>query len=171
MTASFDRAFEFTVMSQEGGFVLSTLKGEKSETYAGIYRHMQPSWPGWVLIDRGDAGSSYIHELVKTFYQTRFWDRLRLDQLPPRLAALVFDFAVNSGNAVAVKKLQQVLMVLDDGEIGPKTVLAASKGVQLQIAIRYLAKRLDYINDLSAWKDFGKGWSQRIVNLMNHCSE
>lgn len=172
MTLSFEKAFTLTVLGQEGGFVLSTLQHDSGgQTYAGISRNNFPNWEGWVLIDAGDVSSARLHELVKIFYWNFAWARLNLEQLPPRIAALVFDFAVNSGRTVAAKKLQRLLLVRDDGVIGAKTVVAARSASSIQLATRYLADRLDYLNDLRAWQYFSKGWTQRIVNLMYFAAE
>lgn len=172
MNQAFESAFSLTVIGQEGGFVLSTLKHDSGGmTYAGISRNNFPEWGGWALIDAGDTGSNYLHQLAKDFYLGFAWSRLSLDQLPQRIAALVFDFAVNSGRTVAVQRLQRLLLVKDDGVMGIKTVIAVRASDPTRLALRYLAARLDFLNDLSAWAYFGKGWSQRIVNLMNFAAE
>lgn len=167
MTPAFESAFRFTVIGQEGGFVLSTLKFDSGgQTYAGISRVNFPEWAGWKLIDAGDTKSDQLHDLVYSFYWSSFWQRMGLERLPSRIATLVFDFAVNSGRDIAAKKLQQVLRVTVDGDIGPQTSLAAYRA-DWRAPVIYLNRRLDYLNDLKAWDNFGRGWSQRIVNLFD----
>jgi len=170
MTQAFDKAFAFT-HQQEGGFVLATLKGEEAETYAGIYRKMQPNWQGWALIDAGDTGSDKLKQMVRDFFFQRFWVRSKLEQLPMPLAGLVYDFAVNSGEVLAIKKLQQILMVKDDGIIGANTA-AMARGLPIdKINMRYIAARLDYLNDLKGWTINGRGWSQRIADIINFAAQ
>lgn len=170
MTQAFDRAFVFS-LEQEGGFVLSRLPGEKTETYAGIYRHMHPQWNGWAKIDAGDTISNSLKEMVKQFYFNEFWVRFNLEQLPAPLNALVFDFALNSGGQTAIKRLQCLLPVKEDGLLGAKTAAAARGLDGAKLNTRYIAARLDFLNDLTTWRDFGRGWSQRVVELLNYAAQ
>lgn len=170
MTQAFDRSFAFT-HQQEGGYKLSRLPGEQSETYAGIYRHAHPKWSGWALIDAGDTSSHELKALVSQFYFQEFWVRYNLEQLPFPLSALVYDFAVNSGGITAIRCLQRLLPVKDDGMLGAATA-AAARGIDgPRLNMRYIAARLDYLNDLSNWKDFGRGWSQRVVELLKFAAQ
>lgn len=165
MTQAFEQSFAFT-HKQEGGFVLATLQGETAETYAGIYRKMQPQWPGWVLIDAGDTGSDKLKQMVKDFFFQRFWVRSKLEQLPMPLAGLVYDFSVNSGEITAIKKLQHLIMVKEDGIIGANTVAMARSLPNDKLNMRYIGARLDYLNNLSGWKINNGGWSQRIAEIL-----
>lgn len=171
MTQSFDTAFAFT-HEQEGGFVLSTLKGDAGgQTYAGIARNMQKDWDGWARIDQGDTTSTVLHNMVINFYFKRFWVRMNLEQLPQPLATLAYDWAVNSGNILAIKKLQHLLNVKEDGVLGSTSAGAARSMPADKLNMRYLAARLDFLNDLNAWPNFGKGWTQRVVDLLNFSSQ
>lgn len=170
MTLAFDLSYEFTHKQENGSadrYVLSTLAGEDSETFSGIYRKMQPQWPGWLLIDQGDTSSQQLKDMVRDFYYQQFWLRMRLDQLPFPLAGLVFDFGVNSGRTLAVQKLQRLLLVADDGNIGPRTAMAAKVAANRDhMNMRYIAERLDFLNDLKGWKLNSGGWSQRIAEIL-----
>lgn len=169
-TNSFQSAFRLTVLGQEGGFVLSTLKHDRGgQTYAGISRVNFPTWAGWALIDAGDTTSDHLHDLVYEFYFAFAWQRMQLEALPSRLGALVFDFAVNSGREVAARKLQAVLGVEVDGKIGTQTSIAAHRA-DWRAPVLYLNRRLDYLNDLKAFDDFGRGWTQRVVNLFDYAA-
>lgn len=169
--SAFDEAYRFT-LQQEGGFVLSTLQHDRGGmTYAGISRVMQPQWPGWALIDAGKDAPDAMQDLVRQFYFARFWQRMGLENVPARLAVLAFDFGVNSGNQVAIKRLQRIAMVQDDGELGPKTVAAIRAADPNKLAIRYVAARIDYLDDLDTWSSFGRGWMHRIINLMNYLAQ
>lgn len=170
MTQSFDTAFAFTI-KQEGGFVLSTLPTEKSETYAGIYRYANADWEGWVQIDAGDRISAPLQNMVKNFYFQKFWVPMNLEQLPQPLATLAFDFGLNSGASTAIKKLQHLLMVAEDGDLGARSIDAARSMPADKLNMRYLAARLDLFNDLKSFSAFGKGWTQRIVDLLNFAAK
>lgn len=170
MTQSFEKAFAFT-HAQEGGFVLSTLQGETDETYAGIYRKYQPNWEGWALIDKGDTTSDQLKQMVKTFFFNRFWVRPNLEQLPAPLNVLVYDYSVNSGTLLAIKQLQHLLPVKEDGLIGANTTAIAKSMPNDKLNMKYIAARLDYLNNLTNWKINSGGWSQRIADILNYAAQ
>jgi lysozyme family protein len=61
--------------------------------------------------------------LVREFYKTNFWDRVRGDDLTDQaIAETIFNFAVNTGVGVAAKLAQVIVGVAPDGAIGAKTV-------------------------------------------------
>lgn len=174
MTQSFEKAFAFTHSQENGGpdkWVLSTLQGEQSETFSGIYRKMHPDWPGWALIDSGDTSSAELKQMVRNFFFQRFWVRPNLEQLPFPLSALVYDFAVNSGEKTAIKALQLLLMVKADGIIGGTTAAMARGLPNDKLNMRYISARLDYLNDLKTWRINSGGWSQRIADILSFAAQ
>src|ERR1041384_5177399 len=50
-------------------------------------------------------------EAAKAIYQRDYWQCIAGDRLPPALALLVFDAAINNGTARAIRWLQQTLQV------------------------------------------------------------
>jgi lysozyme family protein len=174
MTQAFERAFAFTHAQENGGpdkWILSTLKDEDAQTFSGIYRKMHPEWGGWVLIDKGDTSSDQLKGMVKDFFFDRFWKRTGLEQLPFPLSGLVYDFSVNSGETTAIKKLQRLIMVKEDGIIGGNTAAMARGLPNDKLNMRYIAARLDYLNDLKGWKINSGGWSQRIADILNFAAQ
>jgi len=125
--SAFDRALRFT-LSWEGGY--SRTPGDKGgETYCGISRVMHPDWEGWHALEATKQLPTLVqHDLLMTdvedFYRTEFWEPLRCDDMPERLALVMFDGAVNCGCTRAAKWLQSTLMVGADGKIGPRTLEA-----------------------------------------------
>ena len=61
----------------------------------------------------------------KVIYRRDFWDRVAITS--PALRYQSFDFAVNSGIDTAVRKLQQVWGVADDGVWGPVSAAALAR--------------------------------------------
>jgi len=119
--ADFAPAFE-KVIADEGGYQLTDIPGDRGGmTYAGIARKPNPDWKGWQFIDRKDFGSAT--PLVREFYKSNFWDRVRGDDLTNQaIAETIFNFSVNTGVGVASKLAQLIVGVTPDGAIGPKTV-------------------------------------------------
>ena len=98
---------------------------------------------------------------VAAIYRQEYWDSIRGDDLPSGVDFAVFDFAVNSGVSRAAKTLQSVVGVTQDGQIGPATLQAARAYVGLAVT----NKRLAFMQSLSIWSTFGKGWSARIADV------
>src|SRR5690606_18718456 len=63
---------------------------------------------------------------VRPIYYKRYWVPSRAADLPPPLALMHFDAAVNHGVGNAARMLQRSLGVTVDGIIGPQTLAAAN---------------------------------------------
>jgi lysozyme family protein len=100
---------------------------------------------------------------VAAIYRQEYWDRISGDSLPSGIDFAVFDYAVNSGVSRAAKTLQSVVGVTQDGVIGPATIQAAKTYVAMTVTNR----RLAFMQSLSIWSTFGKGWSARIADVKN----
>jgi lysozyme family protein len=103
------------------------------------------------------------HNEVAAIYRQEYWDKIRGDDLPSGVDFAVFDFAVNSGVSKAAKTLQSVVGVTQDGVIGPATIQAAKNYVAMAVT----NKRLSFMQSLSIWSTFGRGWSARIADVKN----
>lgn len=98
-------------------------------------------------------------------YRKQYWDAIKGDDLPSGVDYAVFDFAVNSGPSRAAKYLQNVLAVPEDGKIGPVTLKAAKVYRADQIIEELCADRMAFLQRLSTWKTFGRGWSTRVAGV------
>lgn len=104
--------------------------------------------------------------VVESIYKRKYWDKVRADEMPESVRFALFDYAVNSGSGAAIRALQRVLGVADDGVIGPMT-LAAAKAQSAGLGARLNGYRLKFMTELKIWPTFGKGWARRIAdNLM-----
>ena len=109
-------------------------------------------------------------EQAKTIYRYQYWNLVRGDDLPPPLALLVFDAAVNNGVSRAVQWLQYAVSTAADGRIGPVTMAALTKSIA-EIGINgvcaeFQARRIDFMGGLPTWQEFGLGWSRRLAKLL-----
>lgn len=101
-------------------------------------------------------------EMVAQIYRSGYWDAVHGDDLPAGLDLVAFDAAVNSGVRRASKWLQSAVGAAADGQIGPKTLMAAQT-VKVPIAIaRALQARKSFLISLPTWKTFGRGWTNRL---------
>jgi lysozyme family protein len=164
--ADFLTAFEKTI-ADEGGYQLTDIPGDRGgQTYAGIARKPNPDWAGWQYIDRKDFGSAT--PLVREFYKSNFWDRVRGDDIKEQaIAETIFNFGVNTGVGVASKLAQLIVGTTPDGAIGPKTVERLNICTTEKFLPAYtLAKIQRYVNicmkDRSQSK-FLLGWCRRSL--------
>ena len=104
---------------------------------------------------------------AKEIYQRDYWDRAGCRHLPPPLALLVFDAAVNNGAGRAVRWLQAALGVAQDGAIGPATLAALETraGQGGVLCADFQAQRLAFMAGLPTWRTFGAGWARRLSAL------
>lgn len=103
-------------------------------------------------------------ETAAAIYHARYWLPVRGDALGPGLDLAVFDYAVNSGPQRAVRDLQAVLGVAQDGVIGPVTLAAVSARRRQDIVVELCARRLAFLQSLKmSWPVFGKGWQRRVA--------
>lgn len=179
MSPTFERAFRTTVTNPqvEGGFVLTNNGSDPGGmTFAGISRRFHSRWSGWALIDANvPFTDATLQHMVKAFYFTQFWQVIDGENLPPRLALQVFDFAVNSAPDDAVRALQTALgTVKVDGRMGTKTVTAARQCEQTAVLMKIFAERLNHYTtkvSRAAWEGNGRGWANRVAHMLRVAAE
>jgi lysozyme family protein len=147
------------VLKYEGGYV-DHPKDPGGPTNKGVTQAVYDSWrksqnmPTQSVRNISDAE-------VAAIYRNLYWDKIRGDDLPSNVDFAVFDYAVNSGVSRAAKTLQGVVGVTQDGMIGPATIEAT----KTYVAMAVTNKRLAFMQSLSIWSTFGKGWTARIADV------
>lgn len=146
----FERAAAI-VLDHEKGYV-NDRSDRGGETKFGIskksYPHLDIGKITWL-----EAKQIYFHD---------YWQPCRCDELPPALAILVFDAAINSGPGQARKWLQRAAGVAPDGVLGPVSMAAVRKpGVAEMLQV----VRADAMNDMPTWRNHGGGWLMRMSRL------
>lgn len=104
-------------------------------------------------------------EQASEIYRRDYWDKIRGDSLPPSLAILCFDTAVNMGVQRAVMLLQEACGVTVDGVIGPNTLKAAQKA-PLDVLERMATGRILRYIELDGFKVYGRGWVRRTLSTV-----
>ena len=104
---------------------------------------------------------------AKEIYRRDYWDCAGCGRLPPPLALLVFDAAVNNGTGRAVRWLQAALGVAQTGAVGPDTLASVETqaGGGAATCAEFQARRLAFMAGLPTWRTFGTGWSRRLCAL------
>jgi lysozyme family protein len=118
---------------------------------------------------------STVDKLTKAqaciLYYYAYWGPVMADQLPLGVGEVVFDSAVNVGIYRAVKWLQRVVAVAEDGVVGGKTISAAYRAAAdpKSVANGIIDRRESYYrflaNNSSEFGRFLKGWINRSEDL------
>lgn len=145
----FDLAFDL-LMVNEGGYV-NDPHDPGGETKYGISKRAYPE----------EDIKALTKNRAKFLFKRDYWDVCKCDLLPPALAIVVSDTAYNSGNIRAIKILQQTLMTTQDGIIGNQTLSIANRCNVKDAVENYSTNRLLFLQKLSGWKRYGKGWTAR----------
>jgi lysozyme family protein len=114
---------------------------------------------------RGDMRELPL-DLAQRIYKDRYWDAMQAEALPADVRYIVFDGAVNSGITQSAKWLQRACGVKDDGIVGPATIRAANSLASDGLKRRILGQRLRFMATLPNWPAFGRGWANRIADLL-----
>lgn len=147
------------ILSWEGGFSDNpndkggaTMKGVTLATFRQVFG----SWK--TVNDLKNITDEQWHTIYKKYY----WDRWKADQIYSQsIANLLVDWVWASGK-YGITKVQQMLGVAVDGIVGPKTLDALNSLDHLVAFQRIWSLRKNFIEGLSDYKYFGKGWMNRL---------
>ena len=167
MSESFDKAFEF-LLKFEGGYT-NDPKDPDGETKYGISKR---AYPNLNIKDLTIAQ-------VKNIYSRDYWTKIRGDELPPKIARVAFDFAVNAGVGTSIKSIQNLCGLKEDAVFGSKTLSAiidrAEKKGELPVALDLLEIRLNYLISIVFKRNssiiYLKGWTRRVFALLKEVSQ
>lgn len=103
----------------------------------------------------------------EAIYLRRYWQKAQCEVLPAGADFALFDFAVNSGVGRAVRTLQRIAGVAEDGIPGRYTLAAASR-YSSQYGPSALGDalchaRLAWMQSLGTYATFGHGWKRRVM--------
>ena len=155
------------VLLQEGGYA-DHPSDPGGATNLGITRKTLARWrqvsPWWALPK--SAVQALGRAEAARIYRASYWEACRAGQLPVGLDLALFDFAVNSGPARAVRTLQAELGARADGVLGPLTLAAVTRRVAHDGASGLIGalcdRRLSFLHRLSTFASFGRGWAARV---------
>jgi lysozyme family protein len=154
------------VLEREGGFVADH-DDPGGPTNMGITQRTLAAWRN-EDVTQEDVQELRVDE-AKAIYRSNYWNVARCDVLPPGVDLSVFDAAVMSGPAQAVRFLQRASGMQEqdvDGVVGPQT-LGFVKNVSQTRLIEEIARQRDifYENIVAkrpASDKFLKGWKNRV---------
>ena len=154
---NFDIAFD-RLMGHEGGYS-NDPADPGGETNWGISKRSYPA------VDI----KNLTREGAKAIYLRDFWSPLA--DADAAIKFQVFDFAVNGGMTVAVRKLQAAVGVADDGHWGQHSRQALSFIPVSDVLLKFNAQRLAFYTSLKNWPIYGKGWTNRVATNLNYAAK
>jgi lysozyme family protein len=161
MKENFDQALE-AILHHEGGFV-NHPKDPGGMTNLGVTKRVWEEWVGHEVDEK--AMRALTPETVGPMYKTKYWDKIKGDELPTGVDYAVFDAAINSGPGRAAKWLQTTVGAVPDGAIGAGTLAKVAAMGAEEIVEKYQATRLAFMQSLPTWDTFGKGWGRRVTEV------
>jgi len=150
------------VLKNEGGYV-DNPSDPGGATNLGCTK---ATWEAWVghPVTKDDIKALTPND-VMPLYKAKYWDTIKGDDLPEGVDYAVFDYAINSGPSRAAKALQSLLSVTIDGQIGAATLRALETSNPREVATAVCEARLAFLQSLSTYATFGKGWSRRVSEV------
>ena len=161
MKENFDSALA-AVLHHEGGYV-NHPKDPGGMTNLGVTKRVWEEWVGHEVDEQTMRGLT--PGIVGPMYQSKYWDKVKGNELPAGVDYAVFDAAINSGPGRAAKWLQEVVGVVADGAIGPGTMQAVLAVAPNELVAAYSFKRMSFLKALPTWPTFGKGWGRRVTEV------
>jgi lysozyme family protein len=155
---NFDRCVAVT-LTQEGGFC-NNPDDPGGATNFGITLAALQSARGCPATAE-DVRAMKRSEAVE-IYRASYWLPARCGDMPAGVDLMVFDFGVNAGARTAVRALQRLLGVRDDGSVGPVTLAALGHADRKTLINAIAQARIAYYQSLPTWPSFANGWSSRV---------
>jgi lysozyme family protein len=125
-------------------------------------------WGITISVARSNGYTGSMRDMPRdvaiAIYRSEYWNGCSCDQMPAKLADMVFKQSVNEGVTKVKRMLQQALGVTVDGNIGPQTIHAANAYHPAdELVALFLAEcLLAYTHD-AGFSEYGKGWFKRVI--------
>lgn len=168
-TSLFDAALAH-VLEMEGGFTDDPFD-PGGPTNKGILLRELAEWNGESLTALNaerlkNELRAIPDDTVRAIYEARYWRTAGCEALPPALAFMHFDCAVNQGVGTAIRMLQQAVGTDADGEIGPMTRAAIAHTPVAKALSAYADIRRRRYRALKHFWRFGRGWLKRVETTL-----
>jgi len=156
------------VIRREGGFV-DHPNDRGGPTNCGITIATLSEWLG-KKATREDV-QELLPGVAREIYRQRYYEDPKISELPERIQPLVFDSAVNHGQAMAIRMLQTICDEAGyepgpiDGVIGPKTIQAATRYDRAMLDHLLAERKLfyqDIVENDPSQAVFMDGWLNRL---------
>lgn len=163
------------ILAHEGGYVnVKQDPGGPTNRGITIYdanRYLNPALsdnPPWKQSDLNYMMGITLDQAL-SIYKAKYWDALRCDLLESGPDYVLADYGINSGVGRAGRVLRRVLRLADDTSNVDEAVIKAANAKDAAELVRLICdERLRFVQGLSTWPVFGRGWSRRIAEVRAH---
>lgn len=123
--ADFLKAFSRTEKN-EGKSVWTKISGDSGgETWSGISRNANPSWPGWKILDKIEnkkngqvISTPELEKLKEELYRNNYWNPIWGDKIKNQdVANDLYDTGVNMGPATSIKLSERQFGLRETGRM------------------------------------------------------
>ena len=159
--SNLETCFAFTMIWEGGDAYTDNPKDPGGPTKYGVTLRTLRDWRKMPTLTASDVQSLTESEAAEIFAH-RYYAPMQGGKLPAAIALMAVDFAYNSGRHSATIAMQHVLGCDADGIIGPHTVAEACATPVESFINAYGAARLTFLQSLTTWATFGRGWSNRV---------
>jgi len=149
-------------LAHEGGYV-DHPADPGGATNMGITHKTLVVWRG-KPVTKSDVKNLTVEEAAK-IYDKNYWGPVNAELLPYGVDLATFDAGVMSGPARGAKWLQQAVGAKQDGKVGPDTLRLTAAMDPAQTIQKICAARLSFVQGLTIFKTFGRGWTRRIADI------
>lgn len=103
-------------------------------------------------------------------FKVGYWDKFKADDITDQsVANMCVDWLYNSGIA-AIKRVQKIVGVVDDGIVGPKTIAAINAKEAQPLFYQIRAARIAFVETIArnkpSQRKFLQGWKNRILSFI-----
>jgi lysozyme family protein len=161
MSNNFDRCVAVT-LAYEGGFVDNPADPGGATNFGITLRTLEAFLGEPVTVD--DVRNMTV-DTATAIYGANYWNAMRCSALPPGVDMALFDFGVNSGIGRAVRTLQRIVSVAQDGSVGPATIGAVQEWRPADLVTSLCSARLAFLRGLPTFAEFGNGWTTRVKDV------
>ncbi len=161
VATSFARALSLT-LKFEGGYSDHS-RDPGGATNLGITQKTLEFFRGHP-VTKADVSSLKLDEAAK-IYRQNYWNAVCCDQMPAGVDICMFDLAVNSGPEKAIRILQVATGLSVNGILSAQTLAAAQHSSPHTLIKSICRLRLSFLQRLTLFATFGRGWSARIAAI------
>ncbi|HCO56208.1 MAG TPA: hypothetical protein DIT93_14490, partial [Pelagibacterium sp.] len=154
------------ILEHEGGYA-DHPSDPGGATNMGITHKTLARWRGidpWWDLPKSEVRALERAEAA-AIYKALYWERCKAGSLPVGLDLAVSDYGVNSGPDRAVRVLQALVGVVQDGFVGPLTLAAVGKRDTRALIEALCDQRMGFLQRLANWASFGRGWTSRVSDI------
>lgn len=160
MVGNFETCLNFVLRPDIEGGYSDNNSDPGGVTNLGVTLATWQSWVGHAVTP--DEMKALTPADVSPLYHQRYWQAVHGDDLPAGVDLCLFDSAVNQGPGTAAKMLQQVMLLAQDGIIGPHTLQALSEEHPVTVIPAFCEARIARYRQNPQFDIFGKGWLARV---------